>query len=155
MRPSEIHERFDDHLAATLGASDRATSERWARSRHVYDRFGDDTDDLAPRCYAVGVLGSEFPANERGRRSEGLYTRTTVGVRFAVRLRGDNPHSDYRTALDAETDLIAAVHRMPTHGMSSVRLAAVPARQASEAGDWFTGEVQFDVAHTYTLRGVA
>lgn len=140
---SGVRKRVQDRITTVL------SGQGWRHSRYVPDLFGQDTDQIAPRSFAVGV-SSSTPVGDRQRLPVGTVVRTQLVVRFAWRLRADNQLSDYDAALDAEEDVLAAVMSTDLNNLH-IELDTIPSRTVSTDGDFFLGELQFISEHRLPL----
>ncbi len=138
-----IHSRISSAVDTALGAT-------WKQSRFAPDRFGQDTDQLLPKCFAVQVGNTSPTAADRQNLTEGVWVTTDLSVRFALRLRGDAQTSDYRAALDAEQSIVQAVLAASLTDLQ-LRLVDFPARGSSADGSFFLGDAAFSARHLYAL----
>jgi len=138
-----VRQRVQDRITTVLGG------QGWRHSRFVPDLFGQDTDQINPRVFAVQV-GSTDPVGDRQRIQVGTVVRTQLIVRFAWRLRADNQLTDYDTALDAEEDVIAAVMSTDNTNLH-IELDTIPQRTVFDDGSLFLGEIQFLTQHRLPL----
>ena len=141
---SQIIERFGDAM----------TTGKFIRSRWAFALFGQDTDQLMPRAFAVGVGASvieDFDGRERyGDQGE---ARTTVFVRVASRLRGDAQVPDYREALDHEHDAVKAALDLDS-SLFHTTVVRID-RAVTASGEWMISTIEFVAYHRYSfVRGL-
>jgi len=121
----------------------------WTESRHPPGLFGRDTDSLLPGAFSVDVEDTSTHSGDgRQRISEGAYVSTTVTVRWAHRLRGDAPVSDYGAALDAEASAVVAVLGVSRADLHLTYVSSV--RDTSQEG-WLIGGIRFRALHRLAL----
>lgn len=90
-------------------ATQIATVSGFSLVKMLPDYFGRAQESIAHKGYTVSVGTTQEMANERQRRSVGVYASTDVLVKFAYRLRPlDVYPTDYDLALDAEQDVLLA-----------------------------------------------
>jgi len=124
----------------------------WTESRFAPPLFGLDVDQLLHHSFSVAARSSEpLAADRRQRLSRGVDTETTLVVRFAHRLRGDNQVADYDAALGAEHTIIKTVMGVSRANLH-VLFAAVDDRGVSDNGEQFLGAVRFTAIHLLALQ---
>ena len=121
----------------------------FTESRYVYDLFGSDSRHIMHKAFAVGVNQTTSKPTARTRRHSGQWAVTTYAVKFAVRIRADAQVADYDAALNLEEDVVQAALAMAQTSVSSIELASVPTRTVSPGGEWFLGQIAFEVTHLY------
>lgn len=136
----EILTRIEDAIDTTIGP------DGWFRSPYMYDLHPLDTRPDAHLSWAVGVLSTAV--QQRGRDATVVVARTSIGVRWSHRLRLDAQQQDYREALTAEVQLIAAAQSAYQLG-----LHVVEARRGPTAGDGtlLRCELLMELVHTWSL----
>ena len=139
--PSAIRQRIATAVDAVSGLHE----SRWG-----WSLFASDTDHAAPGAFAVG-LPATSPLSSRQRLSEGARVRTIASVKYAHRLRSDAQVGDYDAALAVEASIVVAVMAMSLADLSLL-WAGEPSREVTPAGDWFLGELRFQVDHLYALQ---
>ena len=140
---ADVRRRVQDRINTVL------SPQGWRPSRFVPDLFGQDTDQIAPRVFSVGV-GPSHPIGDRQRIPVGTVVQTMLNVRFVWRIRGDAQLDDYDMALDAEEDLLAAVIGTSLVDLH-IRLDSIPTRTVFADGNWFLGELVFRTEHRLPL----
>ena len=97
---SEIRSAFTSQVSSVSG---------FTLVKILPDYFGRARESIAHKGFTVSVATTQEAANERQRRSVGVYVQTDVQVRFAFRLRPlDTYPTDYDLALNAEEEVMLA-----------------------------------------------
>lgn len=145
LAPSALRARIATAINTDLAA------DGWTESRYAYPLFpGQDSRLIVHLGYAVGLISTTPVRPDRQAQSFGAVVQTTVGVRFAHRLRADAMVADYDAALDAEGDLLISVMgSSQTDGQ--VVLQGVTTRDVVADGTLYLGEIRFTVLHTYAI----
>lgn len=129
----------------------------WRESRHPYDLLTPgalpDGRQIEHHAYAVGVLRTRFSESSRQRPQATTLVTSTVGVRWAHRLRSDSPPTDgdYDAALDAQVDMVKAVRAMVETQGQQGRILAVSQSVAPDGIAAF-GELEAEIVHHYALQ---
>ena len=131
-------------------AVDAATG--WSVAKHPYGIFGRDPAAVLHKRFAVGCP-TTTPAPSRQRVSTGATVHTRVAVTYTMRIKPKDQVSSYDTALDAEAEIIAATmaENSTLWAGVSINLSGVTMREIDPAGEWFIGELEFDVLHVLAL----
>jgi hypothetical protein len=83
----------------------------WRENTAAYDLLPNDPDAWEHRSFSIAAPQTDWrPDNESSPRQRSAgFVRTTIGVRWMHAIRGDATNADYRTALDAEAELVDAI----------------------------------------------
>ena len=121
-------------------------------AKHPYGIFGRDPAAVLHKRFAVGAT-TTTPAQARQRVRDGATVYTRVAVTYAMRIKPKDQVVSYDAALDAEAEIIAATMAENTTLWAGVSIgfSGVTMREIDPAGEWFIGEIEFDVLHVLAL----
>lgn len=131
-------------------AVDAATG--WTIAKHPYGIFGRDPAAVLDKRFAVGCpTTTPHPARQRIRDGATVYTR--VAVTYAMRIKPKDQVASYDLSLDAEAEIMAATmaENSTLWAGVSINFAGVTMREIDPAGEWFIGEIEFEVLHVLAL----
>jgi hypothetical protein len=133
-------------------ATQIATISGTTLSPHPLDVFAMTANTIYNKGFAVGLLTSD-PLPDRQRPSNGLALRTTVRIRYALRLAPKDQVSSYDSALNLEEQIIQKMLEQNATLQASLHIAlrAVASRDVSDQAEWFVGEIDFDCIHRISL----
>lgn len=147
LSPATLRSTILTGLATVLDAE----SPAWELSLMPVDVFpGRDTRQIASLSYAVGLGTTEPNDPDRQSLSAGALVRTTVIVKFASLLRGDNNSTDYGTALTREALLVKTLSAIRGSSQNRPLIVSID-RETTEDGLLFVGTVNATVLHRYPL----
>ncbi len=113
------------------------------------DYFGRAKETIAHKGFVVACNISN-QANERQRRSVGVYVDTTVVINFAFRLRPlDVYPTDYDLFLDAEEQVILACLNSYESIRNEMQVRYTgSSRQSTSSNEYMLSTINFNVKHT-------
>jgi hypothetical protein len=125
---------------------------QWTPSRFPYELFPNDTQHLQHHAFAVGAMQTEIHSPvEMKRGAAGALCWTTLGIRWAHRMRGAAQLDDYHASLDAEADLLVAINATSRTDLSGL-LFETAEREVQPDGLWLIGEMTWKVLHRIALE---
>jgi hypothetical protein len=109
--------------------------------------FGRTQNTVAHKSFVVD-LASTNQANERQRRSVGVYASTTIRVQFAFRLRPTDAYpTDYDLMLDAEESVINAILSDYSNQPFQIRYEA-SSRAITDSQEYAIISIELSTFHT-------
>jgi hypothetical protein len=121
----------------------------WTQSRAAPGRFGADTDQLLPQCFAVEISDTVLhPAPGRQTPTLGASADSVVAVAWAYRLKGDAPTTSLDAGTTAEAVLVAGVLGV---SQADLHLTYTDASRDTETEGWLIGRVRFRALHRLSL----
>ena len=122
-------------------------------SQLPYDAYGLGTDQIAHRRVAVGLLATS--TNEGRQRAGAVHCKSDVRVRYGYRMKPlEAQASAYDEALDWGLGLVRRLltDSADTPWPGPMRISFVSQNSTTDpAGEWFLGDLHFDVAHAVVL----
>ena len=148
LAPTDLRQRIESGLTAALGG----LAVPWSVSRYNYDTFpGPDAKSVLDLSFAVGLVATQFSPDDRQRKDvRQAQAASSVGVKFASQLRGDNHVGDTDTALTREVALVEALRSISgVHG-PAVRIESI-SRTTVGDGTVFLADLRCAVIHAYPI----
>jgi len=139
---AEVRQAVSTAVITALAASE------WSESTVPYDLFGTewDSENISDRCYSVGCT-STTPT--RGPQRGMVEVTTMVGVRYSVSIAALDQVAGYDSALDAEADLLKAIHTI--HRSTWLHVIYTRSQRGAVADGWLLGELTFTCKHNLAL----
>ena len=114
------------------------------------DSFGRLQDTVAHKAFTVEIGAVQARTDERQRRQVGVYSSTSVTIKFAFRLRPlDVYPTDYDAALDLEYQIIDQVLKSYDTIQQQIQIRFNSSdRLSTESSEYTIHTLEFTVLHT-------
>lgn len=144
-------------VGEVLGVLEARIPEPWALSPWPgalmgHSEIAGEVSLYGPRAVSLEAVDSQWTGGDTGqtrrRRRNALHTTTRVRLAYLYAVATDDGTVPYRTALDAEAELITA---MITHTEEPVRVQVSAATREVTENGWVTGRVTLSCTHEMPL----
>jgi len=140
---STIRSRFGTAIGAIAGMTE---------SRNPFGRFGYNPNSVAHLRFACGVMSCNRIDADRQREAQGVFVTTTMGVRFAYRLRPKDQITSYDESFDQAQSVIQAITNRTSAVYANIQIFFDDlGHEITDSGEYMVFTVRFLIYHYLPL----